>query len=546
MSQASHGLAGDPLLAATDLPRALASSADSIAPTATKLHGNTEPDTADDGPDNDSDAEIEGLLSMQPSESPGKAAHKPPLSSSTEARSAQRSTASIKSSGKAKTLAGRIFGRLSALEKRTLARELLVEILPILLLSLVGAIVTGMLLDKMQSWRVFVRIEELFILVPILLNLKGNLEMNLAARFSTSANIGELDLRPTRRALILGNLALLQVQALIVSLISGLLSFMLGMLSRQGVHHGLQHPIYKPGSPQNQVVDDSLRGGYFEALLVLCVSMLAASISSGVLGSFMCSLVVICRRFRVNPDNVATPIASCLGDMVTLVVLGVLSSIFVKFMGTLVSTAVFLCLLFAIGFNVALTFRNAYVQELLTVGWGPLFLAMAISSGSGLVLETYVKQYEGFALFAPVVMAISGACGSVYVSRISTSLHSSSKEHYLIIGLSLFGLTCPVLLVFLLFAWVTGQVPLTVWFALVYMLAIAAQVAISLLIAYHLTFVLWKLDYDPDVYALPLLSSFLDVTGQLLLVAAFALSGKSEVAATERADLMRVALQHRI
>lgn len=37
-----------------------------------------------------------------------------------------------------------------------------------------------------QSWRVFIRVEELFILVPILLNLKGNLEMNLASRFSTS------------------------------------------------------------------------------------------------------------------------------------------------------------------------------------------------------------------------------------------------------------------------------------------------------------------------------------------------------------------------
>ncbi|KAK4053716.1 hypothetical protein OIV83_001372 [Microbotryomycetes sp. JL201] len=365
--------------------------------------------------------------------------------------------------------------------------------------------------------------------------------MNLAARFSTSANIGELDLRPTRRALFLGNLALLQVQALIVSLLSGLLSFVLGMLSRQGVHHGLQHPAYKPGSAA-ALVDESLRGGYFEALLVLCVSMLAASISSGVLGSFMCSLVVICRRFRVNPDNVATPIASALGDMVTLVILGVLSSIFVKFMGTLVSTAVFLCLLFAIGFNVALTFRNAYVQELLTVGWGPLFLAMAISSGSGLVLETYVKAYEGFALSAPVVMAISGACGSVYVSRISTSLHSSSKEHYLVIGLSLFALTCPVLLLFLLFAWITGQVSVTLWFLLVYTLAIAAQVAISLLIAYHMTFVLWKLDYDPDVYALPLLSSFLDVTGQLLLVAAFALGGRSS-GSSPAEDLVQNALQ---
>lgn len=126
--------------------------------------------------------------------------------------------------------------------------------------------------------------------------------MNLAARFSTSANIGELDLRRTRRSLILGNLALLQVQALIVSLLSGLLAFILGLLSRKGVHHSLQHPIHKvPGMIGTDQDGNDIRGGYFEALLVLCVSMLAAGISSGVLGSFMCALVVICRRFKINP-----------------------------------------------------------------------------------------------------------------------------------------------------------------------------------------------------------------------------------------------------
>ena len=130
--------------------------------------------------------------------------------------------------------------------------------------------------------------------------------MNLAARFSTSANIGELDLRLTRRSLILGNLALLQVQALIVSLLSGLLAFVLGLASRKGVHHALQNPIHDPASAVNAAAGGldataALRGGYFEALLVLCVSMLAAGISSGVLGSFMCSLVVLCRRFHVNP-----------------------------------------------------------------------------------------------------------------------------------------------------------------------------------------------------------------------------------------------------
>lgn len=105
-----------------------------------------------------------------------------------------------------------------------------------------------------------------------------------------------------------------------------------------------------------------------------------------------------------HADNIATPVASALGDMVTLVILGGLSSLFIIFMGalrpglplpglaraadahpgthragTIISTLVFVALLGVIAVNVVLTFRNAYVQELLTIGWGPLFAAMAIS-----------------------------------------------------------------------------------------------------------------------------------------------------------------------
>lgn len=43
---------------------------------------------------------------------------------------------------------------------------------------------TGELLGKLQDWRVFIRIEELFILVPILLNLKGNLGRSLLSKLN--------------------------------------------------------------------------------------------------------------------------------------------------------------------------------------------------------------------------------------------------------------------------------------------------------------------------------------------------------------------------
>lgn len=73
-------------------------------------------------------------------------------------------------------------------------------------------------------------IDELIMIIPVILNLKGNLEMNLSARLSTAANVGELDSPKSRRKIITGNLSLLQVQATVVSFVAACVSLLLGLL----------------------------------------------------------------------------------------------------------------------------------------------------------------------------------------------------------------------------------------------------------------------------------------------------------------------------
>jgi hypothetical protein len=69
------------------------------------------------------------------------------------------------------------------------ALELVTQSTPSLFAAVVGSVMTGFVFDQVQFWPAFVRIQELFILVPVLLNLKGCLEMNLASRLSTSVPI---------------------------------------------------------------------------------------------------------------------------------------------------------------------------------------------------------------------------------------------------------------------------------------------------------------------------------------------------------------------
>jgi solute carrier family 41 len=73
-------------------------------------------------------------------------------------------------------------------------------------------------------------VNELIAIVPVILNLKGNIEMNLSSRLGTASNMGDLDNPSVRNTLIIGNLALLQVQAAVVSFIAACFTFFLSTI----------------------------------------------------------------------------------------------------------------------------------------------------------------------------------------------------------------------------------------------------------------------------------------------------------------------------
>lgn len=88
--------------------------------------------------------------------------------------------------------------------------------------------------DSDQRWRAMQEVDQLIMIIPVVLNLKGNLEMNLSARLGTAANVGELNEPKQRRVMIIGNLALLQVQAAVVSFVAACIAIILGLFVPHG------------------------------------------------------------------------------------------------------------------------------------------------------------------------------------------------------------------------------------------------------------------------------------------------------------------------
>ncbi|KAH9972906.1 hypothetical protein BJV74DRAFT_968188 [Russula compacta] len=443
---------------------------------------------------------------------------------------------------------------------------IVVETLPTLIVTTISSLFTGELFSKISHWKAMTSINELIAIVPVILNLKGNIEMNLSSRLGTASNMGDLDIPSVRNDLILGNLALLQVQAAVVSFVAACVSFLLSTIiarageessepfpagtrdssrhypwvTRQG--HSLRRP--RPTPPPAGIP----KSGFNEFMVLTSTAMSAACLSSILLGSFMCFLVVLCRKLGRDPDNIAPPIASCLGDLVTMTLLGAMSALLILGIGTL---APFLVIGVVVLWATACAYvvlRNEHVKALLKEGWTPLFGAMVITSGSGIVLDLFVSRYDGYALLAIAFGGIPGGTGSIFVSRLSTAWHMAASaipynthpdpsDAFIARGrhphrepsprlvlLVLLLVATPVGLLYFLILRVSAWLAVSFAFSMLALFFLFIAIFASLVIAYFITNYLSRRGYDPDVYSLPIHSAIVDLLGQLLLVSCFELA----------------------
>ncbi|KAF4614609.1 hypothetical protein D9613_003392 [Agrocybe pediades] len=441
-------------------------------------------------------------------------------------------------------------------------KSIVVESAPTLLMTTVSLLFTGKLLDKVSHWRAMREVDQLIMIIPVVLNLNGNLEMNLSARLGTAANVGELDDPSIRRSIILGSLALLQVQTVSVSFIAACVALLLGRIVPRNLPSAPATSSYNSTATAVREVltystdyvtrEETMgrKSGFPTLIMVSSTAMTAAALSGIVLGSFMCMLVVLCRKYDRDPDNIAPAIASCLGDLVTLLLVGTVSTLLIPFIRTpipFIVAGLVVCITISCFIY---TLKNPHVRPLLKEGWSPLFGAMAISSGTGIVLDMFVSRYEGFAVLAVVISGLPGAAGSILVSRLSTALHaaklalentlpsySTPSKHPepspLLSMITLLIITLPVEIIFLTILNALGWLNLPFLFVVFSIIFFCCAVFASLIIARLLTNFLWSINRDPDMYALPIHSALMDLIGQLLLVLCFeivsSLGGKVRV-----------------
>ena len=139
-------------------------------------------------------------------------------------------------------------------------------------------------------------------------------------------------------------------------------------------------------------------------------------------------VIVLSRRCQINPDNVATPIAASLGDLITLTMLASIASFLFKYTEQedrwLAAIIIIVYILF-LPVCVYFSKQNRVTEKVLYSGWTPVLVAMSISSLGGLILDSAVNKFNGIAVFQPVFNGVGGNLVAVQASRISTFLHTN-------------------------------------------------------------------------------------------------------------------------
>lgn len=147
--------------------------------------------------------------------------------------------------------------------------------------------------------------------------IKGNVEMTLSSRLSTSANLGELHDKQKRKSIVIGNISLAQLQASSVGLLTPFIAicFSYIQLDQSISHETANTELTLP-----------------KTILILASSVMTSGLADLMLSSFMCFIVIISvTKFKINADNIATPIAASVGDLATMSLFAIISKTLFKY-----------------------------------------------------------------------------------------------------------------------------------------------------------------------------------------------------------------------
>ena len=385
------------------------------------------------------------------------------------------------------------------------------QALAALLVSSGGDLLAGLTLGAITG--TLEQLPGLLVLVPAAIGMRGNIFGALGSRFGTAIHTGTFRLSRRRDTVVGQNV----VAAIALTLF---ISAALAVLAKAvaGIF-GVSETISLADFMVISVV-----GGVLSSIVVLALTLGVASLSV---------------RRGWDMDNVAAPLVTAAGDMVTLPSL-FLATYLVGIKGVTVTIAV-LAAIVAVGSLVwAIRLRLPIVSRIIRESVPVLLVAGLVDLVAGLTIQHQLESflaYPALLVLVPPFLEDTGALGSVLSSRLASKLHlgiieptarpsRAARDDFAIVAIlgvpvfvlvaissqiaaALFGLASPGVLNMIAISLIGGFI--AVFFAL--------------FIAYYGSIVTHRLGLDPDNYGVPLLTSSMDLVGAVSLIVAITVLG---------------------
>ena len=380
-----------------------------------------------------------------------------------------------------------------------------------LLVSSVGDLLAGLTLGAITH--TLEALPGLLVLVPAAIGMRGNVFGALGSRLGTAIHTGTF--RLSRRADTVVGQNVLSALALTLSV-----SLVLAVLAKAvAVGFGLAHSI--------SIIDFvviSIVGGALSSVVVLLITL---AVAAGAV------------RFGWDMDNVAAPLVTAAGDVVTLPSL-FLATFLVQIrivspvLAALTAAAAVAALVGAL--RAGLPLLRRIVWESLPV----LVMAGAVDVMAGLTIEKRLGSFLAFPallVLVPPFLEDSGALGGILSARIASKLHLGLVEPAAVpsrMARRDFALTA----LFAVPVFILVAISADIVAALFHLASPGAlrMIAVSVVggtiatlfaigIGYYGSIATYRLGLDPDNHGIPIVTSSMDLVGSFALVLAIVFVG---------------------
>lgn len=349
----------------------------------------------------------------------------------------------------------------------------------------------------------FKNVPELFVIIPVIFNLRGILEQGLTSRLTKASRIGVMDSISGRKKIWLGNLNLVMFQSITAGMFAGLMSCFLSWLSDPA---GLQ---------------------FWRCVLMVVVAAATTASSSIISGFFLFLVLQAFKKLKMSPDDMLGPLTSSFGGFMSLFILAIYAGFFYLWMGSWIGIVgvVFLFILANVYFYMKAQ-RSEAVGTLTSEGWPSMLFSLLVTGLSGLLLQKFISEYQSvFALLLPVFTGITGSFAGIYSSEAMAYLHLFKLNPALPrkTALTLLILSNPVQIVLILLIRFLNseQIYISIPFIFSYLIAENVQVLLLMALADFLIKISWKFSFKPESNVPALMSTLSDFSGTLVLVTLF-------------------------